>query len=113
MQHTLRYFVRSYVTRATTISAITEMPANTPKPIGSTCNFLPGIANGVADALSAAAVPEDAAPAAVTEVLDESVADASSAADAEEELEAALAVELADEADDEIETDDTGYSDMK
>ena len=66
---------------------MTEIPAKTPNPIGSTCNFLPGIANGVADALSAAAVPEDAAPAAATEaLLAVPLADASSAAEAEEEL---------------------------
>ncbi len=68
-QLTLRYFVRSYVTRATTISAITEMPAKTPNPMGNTCSFFPGMANGAGDVLafSAAAVPDDAAPAEVTE----------------------------------------------
>lgn len=53
----LRYFVRSYVTRPTTISAITEIPANTPSPIGKTCSFFPGNANDVDDAFAAAAVP--------------------------------------------------------
>lgn len=61
-RHTLRYFVRSYVTRATTINAMTEIPANTPNPIGNTCSFFPGRVKGVADALaeefSAAAVPD-------------------------------------------------------
>jgi len=58
----LRYFVLSYVTSATTTNAMTEMPANTPSPIGSTCSFLPGRTNAAADALavefSAAAVPD-------------------------------------------------------
>lgn len=37
--------------------AITEIPANTPRPMGSTCSFFPGIAKGVAlaDEFSAAA----------------------------------------------------------
>jgi len=50
--------VRSYVTRPTTIRAITEMPANTPRPIGSTDSFFPGSVNaaaGAALALAAAA----------------------------------------------------------
>lgn len=38
----LRYFVRSYVTRPTTIRAITEIPAKTPKPIGRTEIDFPG-----------------------------------------------------------------------
>jgi len=37
--------------------AITEMPANTPRPIGRTDNFLPGISNG-------AGLCEDSAAAA-------------------------------------------------
>lgn len=57
--------MRSYVTIATTIKAITEMPAKMPSPIGRTCRDLPGIANGVADALedefSAAAMGDTAA----------------------------------------------------
>lgn len=43
MQRTLRYFVRSYVTKPTTINAITDMPAKIPRPIGSTEIFFPGI----------------------------------------------------------------------
>ena len=64
VQHTLRYFVRSYVTKPTTINAITDMPANMPRPIGSTEIFFPGIwkadaalVDGEAVALSAADVP--------------------------------------------------------
>jgi len=38
----LRYLVLSYVTRPTTIRAITEIPANTPRPIGSTESCWPG-----------------------------------------------------------------------
>lgn len=66
-----RYFVLSYVTKPTTISAMTEIPANTPKPIGSTEIFLPGITKGAADAEgaeSAADVPF-AAAAPETSVL--------------------------------------------
>ena len=47
---TLRCFVRSYVTIPTTINAITETPANTPKPMGNTSNFFPGGSKGVAAA---------------------------------------------------------------
>lgn len=43
MQRTLRYLVRSYVTKPTTINAITDMPAKIPRPIGSTEIFFPGI----------------------------------------------------------------------
>lgn len=38
----LRYFVRSYVTNPTTIKAITDMPAKTPRPMGRTESVLPG-----------------------------------------------------------------------
>ncbi len=74
---TLRYLVRSYVTNPTTMSAITEIPAKTPKPIGSTDNCFPGrvkaadvdcedsaaAADAEAEALAeaASAVPEVAA----------------------------------------------------
>jgi len=57
----LRYFVRSYVTKPTTINAITDIPAKMPRPIGSTEIFLPGIEkadcaveDGEVDVLSAA-----------------------------------------------------------
>jgi len=43
LQRTLRYFVRSYVTKPTTINAITDIPAKIPRPIGSTEIFFPGI----------------------------------------------------------------------
>jgi hypothetical protein len=43
VQRTLRYFVRSYVTKPTTINAITDIPAKIPRPIGSTEIFFPGI----------------------------------------------------------------------
>lgn len=62
MQRTLRYFVRSYVTKPTTINAMTDMPAKIPRPIGSTEIFFPGIwkaaaalEDGEAVVLSAAA----------------------------------------------------------
>jgi hypothetical protein len=61
VQRTLRYFVRSYMTKPTTISAITDIPAKIPRPIGSTEIFFPGIwkaaaalEDGVAEVLSAA-----------------------------------------------------------
>lgn len=61
----MRYFVLSYVTNPTTISAITEIPANTPRPIGNTLNFFPGNAKAEdweeAEALAAAAEAEEAA----------------------------------------------------
>ena len=65
VRHTLRYFVRSYVTKPTTINAMTDIPANIPRPIGSTEIFFPGIwkadaaalADDEAVALSAADVP--------------------------------------------------------
>lgn len=58
--HTLRYLVLSYVTSPTTMSAMTDIPANTPSPIGKTSSFLPGT-----DAASACAA---AADGVVTEV---------------------------------------------
>jgi len=91
--------------------AITEIPANTPRPMGSTCSFFPGIVKGVAlaDEFSAAAdtveadvlLAESAAlvivdevdtadvvvPAEdVTEVLDELPADDVADADADTEV---------------------------
>lgn len=53
----MRYFVRSYVTRPTTIRAMTEIPAKTPRPIGRTDNFFPGMLKLVFDESAAAAVP--------------------------------------------------------
>jgi len=41
----LRYFVRSYVTSPTIIRAMTEIPANTPSPIGRTDRCFPGRLN--------------------------------------------------------------------
>ena len=51
--------------------AITDIPANTPRPMGSTCNFFPGMANAavVVDEFSAAAVPDD-------EIVEEAASDA-------------------------------------
>lgn len=59
----LRYLVRSYVTRPTTIKAITEIPAKTPRPMGSTDSFFPGKVKDsfVAEACSAAAADAEAA----------------------------------------------------
>ena len=54
-QFTLRCFVRSYVTIPTTNKAMTETPANTPKPIGSTSSFFPG-GSKVVDAPAGSAV---------------------------------------------------------
>jgi len=60
--------VRSYVTRPTTMRAITEIPANTPRPMGRTESFFPGIVNPAwEEALAAAAeTDEDAAAAAAS-----------------------------------------------
>ena len=60
-QRTLRYFVRSYVTKPTTINAITDMPANIPRPIGSTEIFFPGIWKAAAALEDAVAVVLSAA----------------------------------------------------
>jgi len=96
---------------------MTEMPAKTPNPMGNTCSFFPGMANGAGDVLafSAAAVPDDAAPAEVTEVAlgvpledDASPVD-EEAAEVDEELEA---VSLADDADNEAETEVTGSTEI-
>ena len=61
---TLRYFVRSYVTKATTMRAIAEIPAKIPRPIGSTSRLLPGMtkAEDVADALDAVSAAADVVP---------------------------------------------------
>ncbi len=64
LQRTLRYFVRSYVTKPTTINAITKMPAKIPRPIGRTEIFFPGIwkadevVDAEAEALSATVTPD-------------------------------------------------------
>lgn len=56
------YFVLSYVTNPTTINAITEIPANTPRPIGRTESFLPGRVKAAWDVeLAAAALAAEAA----------------------------------------------------
>jgi len=60
-RNAFRYFVLSYVTRPTTINAITDIPAKTPNPMGSTASVFPGTAN------AAVAVPDDAAAVAVDE----------------------------------------------
>jgi hypothetical protein len=57
----LRYFVRSYVTKPTTINAITDMPAKIPRPIGSTEIFFPGIWKAAAALEDAVAVVLSAA----------------------------------------------------
>lgn len=93
-QHTFRYFVRSYVTKPTTINAITDIPAKMPRPIGRTEIFFPGIwkaasaeedGEAVVEALSATVTADElllldvgfaevvASPTADTEVCDEVV----------------------------------------
>lgn len=61
MELTRRYLVLSYVTKPTTIKAITEIPANTARPMGKTESCFPGIWNaGAAElelAVSACVVP--------------------------------------------------------
>lgn len=59
--YALRYFVRSYVTNPTTIRAMTEIPANTPRPMGKTESFFPGRVK------AAPAADTDACSAAATE----------------------------------------------
>lgn len=55
----MRYFVRSYVTNPTTIKAMTDIPAKTPRPMGRTDNFCPGSSNAAEDdaCCSAAELP--------------------------------------------------------
>jgi len=76
----LRYLVRSYVTSPTTIRAITEIPAKTPRPMGRTESFFPGSVNvavdeacsaAASDAIDAADEEDDAAAAAAAAVADE------------------------------------------
>ena len=91
---TLRYLVRSYVTRPTTMSAMTEIPANTPRPMGRTESWVPGswnLAAALDDAESAADVAVEvlSSPATETAVVDEPVEAA--AADAALPVETALA----------------------
>lgn len=82
------------------MSAITEIPAKTPKPIGSTCNFFPGSVKGAADAL--AVVSAAAVPVCAVEVVDVDVkpdtADASIPEDELDVVEVSLApmLELVD-----------------
>lgn len=52
----MRYFVLSYVTRPTTINAMTDIPANTPRPIGRTSSFRPGTCAAAGDSCAAAAL---------------------------------------------------------
>lgn len=61
--------MRSYVTNPTTIKAMTEIPAKTPRPIGRTDSFLPGSwkGSGLSEACSAAAA--DAAAGSVVLAL--------------------------------------------
>jgi hypothetical protein len=68
VQRTLRYFVRSYVTKPTTINAITDMPAKIPRPIGSTEIFFPGI-------WKAAAALEDAVALVLSAAADKPLLD--------------------------------------
>lgn len=67
------------MTNPTTISAITDIPAKTPKPIGRTESFLPGRVNAACEVeLAAAALAEEAAAA---EDEAESAAEVAEAAD--------------------------------
>jgi len=70
----LRYLVRSYVTKPTTMRAITEMPAKTPKPMGSTEIDFPGTENAaLGDSVCCAtfADTEEALSAAAEAATDE------------------------------------------
>jgi len=87
------YFVLSYVTKATTIRAMTDIPAKTPNPMGRTCNCWPGSWKAAADAVASAA-EADAVEAACcpTAVPAAAELDTEDTADATEpELEAELA----------------------
>lgn len=64
MPLTLRYLVRSYVTNPTTIRAITEIPAKTPRPIGRTESFFPGSVNAAVEVEACSAAASDATDAA-------------------------------------------------
>lgn len=55
--------------------AMTEIPANTPRPIGSTDNFFPGRAN------AAVVVPEASAAAADADCSADEITDAAAAPD--------------------------------
>lgn len=94
----LRYLVLSYVTKPTTMSAMTEIPANTPRPMGSTDMFLPGRVKAdvcVSDDSAAAADPAAAADA------EAAVSDSAAAVVAAKVVPAALVVDVAlDESDD-------------
>lgn len=57
--------MRSYVTSPTTMRAITDIPAKTPRPIGSTDSFLPGTVKAAAPA---GVPPADAADEAAEEL---------------------------------------------
>jgi len=78
--------VRSYVTRPTTISAITEIPANTPSPIGRTSSFFPGSVNGVAEAEASAAAAEAEVGATICWPAAVAVADGAAEGAAEPDL---------------------------
>lgn len=89
------YFVLSYVTSPTTISAITEIPANTPKPMGRTESFFPGIVKfaAVEAELSAALLVEEAEEAFAAAAEGVVVADAEEVEEEAAEVEVAVGVE--------------------
>jgi len=67
----LRYLVRSYVTNPTTIRAMTEIPANTPRPMGRTESFFPGrVKAPAADADACSAAAEETAVPVAEELAD-------------------------------------------
>lgn len=96
----LRYLVLSYMTKTTTMSAMTEIPAKTPRPIGRTDSVLPGIAKAAAadgdddaleDASAGWAIPE-------TMAVGEEVEEASLEPGAPAEVVAVAPEEVVDEA---------------
>jgi hypothetical protein len=91
------YLVLSYVTNPTTINAITEIPANTPRPMGRTLSFFPGRVKAAWDVeLAAAAVAEEG-------VCEEEAESAADVADAPElALLEPLALALEDAEDDPV-----------
>ena len=85
------------MTKPTTIRAMTDIPANTPNPIGNTWSFLPGKTNGVAlvlAAFSAAAETDDGVVAALPPKAPIAPADDVEAVSAAAEVMAAVAADV-------------------
>lgn len=77
---TLRYLVRSYVTNPTTMSAMTDIPAKTPNPMGRTDNVFPGRTNAAAGDVELASAAAAVAGLALAESAVPLAPDAAAAA---------------------------------